>query len=110
MKYTAEDVYESFQDPASCKALIRMLLNSGMLPDIMDECNQYAQDTVWLEAEPNEDENVIIGRLPRACKTLIRDDDAATTGAPHWWASTLRHEEAETEYGHSGTVSWSCSI
>ncbi len=45
MDYQADEVYESFQNPHKCKDLVRMLLNSGLLADILQECADYVQET-----------------------------------------------------------------
>ena len=44
MEYTAEQVYESFQEPSTCRELVRYLLNSGLLSEILAECAAYAAD------------------------------------------------------------------
>lgn len=41
---TAESVYENFQDPTACRELRRMLLNSGLLAEILGECAEYIQE------------------------------------------------------------------
>lgn len=43
-EYEAEDVYESFQSGEACRELVRMLLNSGLLPDILLECSDFLQE------------------------------------------------------------------
>lgn len=44
MTYTAEEVYESFQNSQDCRTLVRMLLNSGLLAEILAECSEYIAD------------------------------------------------------------------
>lgn len=42
--YEASEVYESFQNPEKCRDLIRFLLNSGLLADILKECADYIDE------------------------------------------------------------------
>lgn len=43
-EFEASDVYESFQNTEKCRELVRMLLNSGLLGDILAECAEYVAD------------------------------------------------------------------
>lgn len=40
----AEEIYEDFQSPQKCRELVRMLLNSGLLADILAECADYVKE------------------------------------------------------------------
>lgn len=42
----ADDVYESFQNPEKCKELVWMLLNSGLLPEILKQRADFVEDGV----------------------------------------------------------------
>jgi len=54
MEYTAEEVYESFQGGNECRELVRFLLNSGLLADILHECADYVKEEVDMLRKKSE--------------------------------------------------------
>ena len=43
-KRTPADCYEAYQNPETCKELIEYLLNSGMMPNILEACTTWLAD------------------------------------------------------------------
>ena len=59
----------------------------------------------WVDLGYGEEE-AVLERLPAGDWTVIRDDDAATVGAPCWVAKQAPSEQAEQEHeDQGGTVS-----
>ena len=44
IKHTPEECYETYQNPEACKELIEHLLDSGMMPKILEACVEWLAD------------------------------------------------------------------
>jgi len=40
-KHTPGEYYETYQNPEACKELMKYLLNSGMMPTILEACTEW---------------------------------------------------------------------